>query len=92
MPGKSYFLGVSRTFSRCMYMCMCVCLHATSRANHAWQELLSRRFPYVLTLYVYVHVCACVCMCVRARNFVSRWHKLLCLFHYVKVALHAQTS
>jgi hypothetical protein len=28
MPGKSYFLGVSRTFSRCMYMCMCVCLHA----------------------------------------------------------------
>ena len=40
---------------------MCVCLHATSRANHAWQELLSRRFPYVLTLYVYVHVCMFAC-------------------------------
>jgi hypothetical protein len=28
MPGKSYFLGVFRSFSGCMYMCMFVCMHA----------------------------------------------------------------
>jgi hypothetical protein len=58
-PWVSLTLFLSLSHSHSLNAIMCV--YTTAWANHAWQELLSRRFPYVLTLYVYVHVCMFAC-------------------------------